>query len=221
MARSKPRPLKSCRTPASFAYIANQRAGTVSAFQIDAATGALVPHGAVIATDNNPYSITVDAGRRSVYVTHGDASSIMAFSIDPISAELKPAPVSRTATGNYAVSAAIDPAGRFLYVSTMAADAIDVYAINPITAALSPVAGSPFPAGTRPSGSALHPSGRFLYVTNLTTRSVAALAVDRATGALKPVPGSPFPAGTNPRAIAIEPRRAVRLRRQRHVKRCF
>jgi 6-phosphogluconolactonase (cycloisomerase 2 family) len=37
-------------------YVANDRAGTVSAFHIDAATGALTPLTAAAATDKNPYS---------------------------------------------------------------------------------------------------------------------------------------------------------------------
>src|SRR4029450_8606886 len=70
---------------ASFVYVANDRAGTISAFHIDAATGALAPLAtATIATDKNPYSVTIDAVRRWLYVVHGDASTIVAFSIDPI-----------------------------------------------------------------------------------------------------------------------------------------
>src|SRR6266487_5803447 len=127
---------------ASFAYVASDRAGTVSAFHIDAATGALMPlASATAATDQNPDSITVDPAGRWLYVAHGDASSIVAFSIDPIGGGLKPAPISRTATGDYPVSATIDAAGRFLYVSTMVADAIEAYAINSTNAALAPVAG--------------------------------------------------------------------------------
>ena len=41
---------------ASSVYVANDRAGTVSAFHIDAATGALTPLTAAAATDKNPYS---------------------------------------------------------------------------------------------------------------------------------------------------------------------
>src|SRR6266436_1593315 len=67
---------------ASFAYVANERAGTISAFQIDAATGALTPLTAAIATDKGPYSVTVDHAGHWLYVAHGDASSIVAFRID-------------------------------------------------------------------------------------------------------------------------------------------
>src|SRR6266700_5162620 len=82
---------------ASFAYVANDRAGTVSAFHIDAATGALTLLASTApATDKNPYSITVDPGGHWLYVAHGDASSMVAFSIDPIGGGLKAAPISRT-----------------------------------------------------------------------------------------------------------------------------
>jgi len=127
---------------ASFLYVANDRAGTISAFRIDGATGALAPlANASIVTDKNPYSVAIDADGRRLYVVHGDASSIVAFSIDPIGGEIKRAPISRTETGAYPVFVAIDPDGRFLYVSTMVANAIAVYAINPITGALTPAPG--------------------------------------------------------------------------------
>ena len=133
---------------ALFAYVANNGAGTASAFRMDAATGALTLLApTAIASDTNPYSVTIDAAGRRLYVAHGDASSVVTFSIDPTSGELRPAPISRNATGAYPVSAAIDPSGRFLYVSTMVADAVAAYVINPTTAALTPVTGSPFAAG--------------------------------------------------------------------------
>ena len=48
---------------ALFAYVANNGAGTVSAFRMDAATGALTPLApTAIASDKNPYSVTIDAG---------------------------------------------------------------------------------------------------------------------------------------------------------------
>jgi len=72
--------------------------------------GALIPLApTAIASDTNPYTVTVDAAGRRLYVAHGDASSIVTFSIDPTSGALRPAPISRTATGAYPVSAAIDP----------------------------------------------------------------------------------------------------------------
>ena len=70
-------------------YVANDHAGTVSAFHIDAATGALTPLAAsAIATDQNPYSVAVEPTGRWLYVAHGNASSIAAFGIDPISVPL-------------------------------------------------------------------------------------------------------------------------------------
>jgi len=44
-----------------FAYVANDHAETVSAFHIDAATGALMPlAAATITTDKNPYAVAND-----------------------------------------------------------------------------------------------------------------------------------------------------------------
>ena len=62
-------------------YVANDRAETISAFHVDAATGALMPLAAApaVATDKNPYSLAVEPAGRWLYVAHGDASSIVAF----------------------------------------------------------------------------------------------------------------------------------------------
>src|SRR5215468_11336080 len=84
--------------PASVAYVAND-AGIIRAFRIDAATGALTPLGAAISSpDKNPYSVAADPAGRWLFVTHGDASSVVAFGIDATSRELKPTAQSRVAT---------------------------------------------------------------------------------------------------------------------------
>src|SRR5215467_16391983 len=76
---------------ASFAYVANERAGTVSAFRIDASTGALASIDRTgVATDKGAYALTIDAARRRVYVAHGEASSIVGLGIDPTRGGLQP-----------------------------------------------------------------------------------------------------------------------------------
>jgi 6-phosphogluconolactonase len=74
-----------------FAYVANLNSDTVSAFAIDAATGALTPApGSPFAAGVGPIAVTVDPTGRFAYVANAGSNDISGYTIDPASGGLSP-----------------------------------------------------------------------------------------------------------------------------------
>jgi 6-phosphogluconolactonase len=208
--------------PPEFAYVANYVARTVSAFRINAFTGALeaLP-GPPAATGANPVAVVV-ADNRFVYVVNNGANdpggigTVSGFSLDgtgalspvpgsPFDAAVNPAATDLT-------SATVDPGGHFLYVTDALVEKIRGFQIAP-TGALSPIPGSPFPLGNNADAIAVHPSGRVLYAAAYSTGvaggdGIATYSIDPATGALtRLAPGAPLATdgGQWPRGGLVDP----------------
>jgi 6-phosphogluconolactonase (cycloisomerase 2 family) len=201
---------------AGFAYVTNA-GGSVSAYDINAKTGALVPvAGSPFATGVLPVSVAVHPSGRFAYVANAGiptgAYSVSAYAVKKTGA-LTAILGSPFATGVQPASVTVNPNGRFVYVADAGLDVgdISVYAVNATTGALSPVPGSPFAAGHEATSLAVSPNGRFVYVTNNIlqfsdlTGGVSAFVVNATTGALAPVEGSPFAAGMETFGVAIHP----------------
>jgi 6-phosphogluconolactonase (cycloisomerase 2 family) len=180
---------------------------TVSAYSIDANTGALVPvPGSPFARSGSQSGVpTVDPSGRFLYVPNFGAFNVSAYSIDPTSGALAPIPGSPFPAAREPVSAAVDPSGRFLYVANQngSLGGLSAYAIDPLTGVLTQIAGSPFPAGPEPSGVAVDPSGRFVYVANQSTNTTFEFAIDPTTGALAEI-GMTLLTGAGV-AVTVEP----------------
>jgi len=205
-----------------FAYAANNNKnnapGNVSAYAINASTGALTEvAGSPFTASTEPYSITVDPSGRFVYVTNDLESSISAYTINSGTGALTQincgaGPECRPngkdfSTGVNPRSITIHPSGNFAYVANLFSNTVIAYAINSTTGALAP-AGSPFATGPAPRSVTIDPSGRFAYVANGgNPASVSAYSINSGTGALTPV-GLPL-ALTDPQSqplsVAVDP----------------
>jgi len=187
-----------------FAYVANGDLGgsnNVSAYTIDAATGALtLVAGSPFAAGTGPLSVTVDPSGKFAYVANsgffGGASNVSAYTIDATSGALTPIAGSPFAAGTGPLSVTVDPSDRFVYVANFSSNNVSAYTIVATSGALTAVAGSPFAATPSPRSVTVDPSGQFAYVANLGSDNVSAYTIDAATGALTAVAGSPFPAGS-------------------------
>ncbi len=188
-------------------------AGTVSAFTIDSATGALTAvAGSPFATGDPAMAIAVDPTGKFLYASTRNASpccssGIAAFTIDPSSGVLTAMPHSPFAAGAFLQQLVVEPTGRFLYVADNGYLKVSALSIYP-TGALGAVAGSPFDAGTDPLGVAVDPTGKFLYVTNAVSASdgeMLAYTIDSTSGALTPVFGFSPGVGPNPLQAAVDP----------------
>ena len=178
-----------------FVYVANQDSDTISAYAMNAATGALT---AVAGSpfDNgpgsNPMNVCADPAGKFLYVAN-QAGSVSAYAIDAASGALAPVPGSPFAAGSNSKAIAIDPTGKFLYAVNYDSDTISAYAIDAASGALAPVSGSPFAAGADPVSAAVDPSGKFLYVGNMNPSQISAYTIDAASGALARFPAVPSP----------------------------
>jgi len=212
-----------------YAYVTNARSDTVSAYSIDASSGAMAPvPGSPFAAGNNPNTVAVNPAGTFAYVANGGASvlngpgTVSAYRVDAATGALTPVPGSPFAAGRYPSSIAVNPAGTFVYVTNGDDNTISAYRIHASTGALTPIPGSPF-AGTlsisfspfvgapvakyapEPSCITINPAGTFAYVANFGGDSVSAYRITPATGALTMLPDSPFAAKVHPETVAINP----------------
>lgn len=201
--------------PETYVYVANYHSADISAFLVNARTGALTAvAGSPFAAADCLSFITVHPSGRLAYVIHKDldlfSDQISGYSIDASTGALRRLTGSPFVTGTPSfdsfASISFDPSGKFAYVANGTMDNIAAYSVNTRTGALTEIAGSPFAAGGGPGSTAVDPSGRFIYAANYRSYEVSAYSIDAVTGALTEIAGSPFwlkPGG--PSAIAIDP----------------
>ncbi|HHI93385.1 MAG TPA: hypothetical protein ENK04_07730 [Gammaproteobacteria bacterium] len=150
-----------------FLYALNSYVSTISAFGVDAQTGALTPL--------SGFPIPVgDAGEYDYQYLSQDVPST---------------------AGAVPYHMLIGVQGRFVLVPNLAGGTISVFRINPDSGQLKEVAGSPFFAGFNPHSIALHPNGRFVYAIRGRDSVIEVLELDAKTGRLAQTPGSPYETG--------------------------
>jgi 6-phosphogluconolactonase len=212
--QKEPPPAK--KLVSKFVYVANYGSASLSAFTVNADTGALaaIP-GSPFATGGGPFSLTLDHSAKFLYVVNHGSWQIAVYRIST-SGSLSEIPGSPVATQPNPNGAAIDPSGKFLYVPTADAPAggsnvgqIWRYSIDSTTGALDPVTATAFPAGALPTWLTFDRSGNFLYASDIDAGEVLGFSLDHTNGDLNPVAGSPFAAGVFPTSITANPKTDV------------
>ena len=204
-----------------FAYVTNSGSGDVSAYTIDATTGALTSIGSAVGAGTNPYSVTVDPTDRFAYVANNGSSDISLYTINASTGALSQvscgspgttgcsgaSPPTNFTSGSTPRSIAIDPTGKFAYVANYGGT-ISVFTIDALSGALTKV-GADVTVGGYLTSVTVDPTGSFVYVAEYIVPYVAAYAIDTSTGALTAVSGSPFAAGQNatayPYSVSVDP----------------
>jgi DNA-binding beta-propeller fold protein YncE len=105
-----------CTTnPPRFVYVANRGSNNVSAFSVDATTGALTAiAGSPFAAGNLPVAIAVDPTGSYAYVANQMDATVSAFTINRTSGVLSAVNGSPFATGSGPTSVAIDASSAFV-----------------------------------------------------------------------------------------------------------
>jgi 6-phosphogluconolactonase (cycloisomerase 2 family) len=201
--------------------------GSLAAFSIDPATGALAPLG------GSPFTLGIsatglaglDPAGRFLYVANqgictalngcipsiSSSGSISAFSLDAVGVPTALPGLPAVTPPPYQVS--VDPSGRFLYQSSIDANEVISYSIDQTAGALTKLqAGGTSRSGGEPVfiGAFVYPgnpapytfSPKFAYVPNVGDNTISAYSSDPATGKLTAV-GTPFPSGIAPQAVAV------------------
>ena len=194
-----------------FAYISSGDLNNISAYVIDAQTGALsaVTSGpwSLSAT---PTNVVIDPSGQHLYVGT-EAGSINGFAIDPSTGSLTAiagSPFSAFSNGSLV---AIEPSGTYAYVTNPNATDIMAFRVDPTTGALNAIKNSSLnTGGLNPQRPVFDRTGQFVYVPNMAADysfangNIAAFRIDSASGLLTKVPGSPFTAGQIPKDAALD-----------------
>lgn len=173
---------------AELAYVTNFSSNSVSAYAINATTGALTNIG-TFATANNPVSIAADPTGKFAYVGSNNCingncnQNVSAYSIATTGALTS---IGTVVTGINSI--VIDPTGKFAYATDDPGVNVLAYSINPSSGALTSV--GTFATGTNFQCHyiTVDPTGRFVYVgcsyMGSLSGSVFAYSINGTTGAL-------------------------------------
>jgi 6-phosphogluconolactonase (cycloisomerase 2 family) len=169
-----------------FLYVANSfnvaGGNSVSAYTINATTGALTSVGPATVAGTNPYAVTVDPSGKFVYVANRGSSNISAYTLNASSGALTEYAGGTFAVGANPQSVTVDPSGKFVYTTNFNSNSISTYDINATTGALGD--GRVTAAITNPFGVIVDPSGKFVYVANQGSDNISAYRIDAGTGDL-------------------------------------
>ncbi len=192
---------------AASAHVYTANAHSISAFNIDSASGALsdVTGTPVRVQDTNAMlaNLSLSPNSQFLYATDSGTNQVRAYTINVSGL---PVPAGNpVASGDVPAGIAVDHAGKYVYVVNWRSDNISTYTIAPSTGALTSAATVSLGAGCEPQELAIDPSNTRLYVSCFGLNTVAEFRIDSATGALAPML-PPFSTGsaTGPRGIAID-----------------
>jgi 6-phosphogluconolactonase len=169
--------------------------GGVSAFGVDAKTGALTPLNQQSSRGGGPCHLALDAKGRHVLVANYGGGSVAVL---PVQGDGRLSPATTFVQheghgadpgrqkGPHAHWVDLDQANRFALVADLGLDEVLVYKFDPARGGLTP---NQPPAvhlapGAGPRHAAFHPDGRHVYVINELQSTVTAFSYDAATGTL-------------------------------------
>jgi YVTN family beta-propeller protein len=207
-----------------FAYVANSGAtsaadaNSISAYSIDASTGAL----ARIDTDGTkagtqyfiparvtPSSIAIDSAGTFAYVANVGSNNVTVYSIDATSGAL--AEIQTITTGTTPYSIAVDPTGTYAYVTSWNTDKVWIFSIG-VDGTLS--APTQVSTGTGPRAIKIDSSGKHAYVVNSSSGDISAYIISGSTlnlidcsasvGVCDVATRKYFQAGNTPKSISID-----------------
>jgi 6-phosphogluconolactonase len=198
---------------AAYSYVTNAADNTLSAYSIDATTGALQIVGTPTATGTSPYAtVGVETGYYSgvssiiypkqyvVFVGNEGSNDVSAFAVNNTTGALTAVPGSPFAAGTDPKAMALYGSSA-LYVANAGSNNVSAYSIDEGTGALAPLSPGPstIATGTSPTSVVVVPGASVVYVANHGgSNDISAFSID-----LTRVPGSPFPAGGNPLSLAV------------------
>jgi 6-phosphogluconolactonase len=203
-----------------FVYVPNAGSGTVSAFSIDATTGALSPvAGSPFASGVTPRTAAASNSGTSLYVTNeGSAAApprISAYTINattgalvsvagsPFDVSTPPPPSALTPLGR----PLLHPSGSIVYVSSAASAALYGATVDAASGSLTPLPS--FPIGTGLGRGVFTANGNVLFMPHDSLNggadgAIAAYSVHQSSGVLTSIGVFPT-AGRVPAGVALNP----------------
>jgi len=187
-----------------YVYATNMQDNTVSAFSMNAGSGALTPvSGSPFGTGTAPAAISADPTGSFAFVANSGANNVSAYKITNTGA-LTAVSGSPFASGNNPTSLFADISGRLLYVTNTNDDTVSGHLINRSTGALTAISNSPYSAIAGPVSVVTDPEGSDAFVsTNNQLLNFAVAVTASPYGSLSG--GASQTAGTTPQGIAVLP----------------
>jgi 6-phosphogluconolactonase (cycloisomerase 2 family) len=180
--------------------------GDISAFSINATTGALSPvAGSPFSVEPNVIGFAVDPAGTYLYAVSGSSANLWEFSIDAsgVLHNLAGSPLLIDAAVSHSGALTIDPSGKYLYVTADAPSATSIYAFT-----LDPATGAVYPIDLFSFSITTDPAGKFVIaVSNGISTSfglIAVFSLDGATGKLSAA-GTPSHTGSDPSSLTLDP----------------
>jgi 6-phosphogluconolactonase (cycloisomerase 2 family) len=188
-----------------FAYVANYFSDNVSAYSINADTGALTAVNTVGLgnASTRPLFVTVDPAGKFAYVINqnsGAPGTITVFSIDASTGALTFV-ATEFIIDRELNSVAVDPSGQFIYYPSSDSGSLSNTSINPGIGTFGVGGGAS--AGSGANSITIDPSGRFAYTTNPGADNISTFTINSSTGTL--TTKTAVAAGSSPIAMAITP----------------
>lgn len=175
-----------------------QKAGSVSAFAVDAKTGKLTLLNTVSTRGAGPCHVSVDDAGRCVLVANYGGGSVAVFRIgedgklseatDFVQHSGKGPNLKRQA-GPHAHAFTLAPDNRYAFAPDLGADRVFIYRLDPVNGKITP-ADPPsvkIIPGAGPRHIAFHPSAKFAYVINELLSTITTFEYDAERGQLQEI----------------------------------
>ena len=186
-----------------FSYVTNAADNTISAFSVDATTGAITSAGPPVTAGVSPLAAAGTSDTKYLYVVNSGSADVSAFAVDPHSGALTAVPGIPFAAGANPKALALYY-NLYLYVANSASDNLSAYGIDQGTGVPTPLSPASYATGTGPGAMAVEPIGPVLYTANTGgSGDISAFQIYSTTGGLTPVAGSPFASGKSVSSLAL------------------
>jgi 6-phosphogluconolactonase (cycloisomerase 2 family) len=201
-------------TATVYAYATNFDSNNVSQYKIESNGTLTALATGTVATDNQPYSISVEPTGEYVYVSNWNSSSVSQFRIGA-DGTLTKIGTGSVATGSFPNAVTIGPTDRYAYVANLGENTISQYSIG-IDGQLAPMGTPKVAAGANPATIVVDPTNHFAYAGNFGANAhdpptgpstISLFTVSQTDGSLTAMPGAAAtaPSGSGPSAIVIDP----------------
>ena len=196
-----------------FAYVVNTLSNNLSAFSINATTGALTAlTGSPFTTGTAPNDVAISPNGKCLFVPNGTTNNTSVFSVAPTTGILTAGTTISHGPGTGPLGAVVSSSSDFAYIVLSGTAKVAVYSINATTCALTAInGGSPnhlYSTGNSPQKVAIlntPNSVRLLFTTNAgSSDAISRFSVNIATGALTSLGANTSTGGDNPFGIASD-----------------
>lgn len=172
-----------------------QRAGSVCAFEVDAAGGTLKPLNRVSSKGPGPCHVSTDRTGRMLMIANYGGGSVASYKIgadgrlsEAVSFHQHEGKGAnpRRQEGPHAHCIYPSPGNRFAVSCDLGTDEVHIYAMDVKSGSITPSSKAKIADGAGPRHFAFHPNGKWAYVINELASTVTACHWEEAGGQLKP-----------------------------------